>query len=439
MKEVKEFINKEVATNSTLVVACSGGPDSMALLSLVNEVKEAKNLKIICAHVNHKIRIESDEEEIFVKKYAEKIGVNFEIIHFDEFQNNKFTEELARKKRYNFFKNLILKYQANYLLTAHHGDDLIETILMRITRGSNLSGYAGIKRKKEESGYTLLRPLLTVTKKDIIKYNEDNNIPYVTDKSNDCLEYTRNRYRHKILPFLKNEDQKVHEKFLQFNLELNNYVNFVNEYIKNNEFLVDNKVDINKLKNESDFIKSKTIELMIKEVQKEDTLDISNAGIKEIMKIMDSDNKSVDLNNGYQCFKDYNYLKIKKKNDKVSSFNYVLNNNIYENDWLIRTDLKSVNDTNFEIRLNSSELSMPLIVRNRKDGDRIKVKNLNGSKKLNDIFIDEKISKEKRDMYPIVVDGNDKVIWIPGIKKSKFAKDKTEKYDIILKYEVINK
>ena len=439
MNEVKGYIDCEVNNGSTLVIACSGGPDSMALINLMNELKDKKNLKIICAHVNHKIRYESEEEEQFVKDYALKNNIIFEVIHLDEFQKEGFTEGIARKKRYSFFKDIIAKYQASYLMTAHHGDDLIETILMRITRGSNLRGYAGIRRKKKENGYYLLRPLITVTKEDIIQYNKDNNISYVIDKSNESLDYTRNRYRHSILSFLKKEDKNIHKKYYQFSEEANNYDNFVNDYIYKNNFFVDNKIDINKLKNESNFIKRKTIELIIKEIQKEDIFDISNSQMEEIMKVMVSDNKRIDLNNGYQCSKDYNYLTIAKRKIKPLGYEYILNNNIENDNWIIKTDLKDVGDTNYEIRLNSKDLKLPLIIRNRRDGDYMEIKNLNGRKKIKDIFIDEKISKEKRDRYPIVLDSDNNIIWLPGIKKSKFAKDKTEKYDIILKYEVINK
>lgn len=439
MKEIKEFLSKEIKDNSTVVVACSGGPDSMCLLSLVCDFLNSTNLKIIVAHVNHKLRTESDEEEVFVKNYACEKNILFEVSHFDEFKNNKFSEELARRKRYSFFEEIVKKYEANYLLTAHHGDDLIETVLMRITRGSNLKGYAGIKRVSEKENYKILRPLLTVTKDDILKYNDENGISYVVDKTNESDKYTRNRYRKYVLPFLKKEEKNVHKKYYQFSNELLEYDNFVNEYIITNEFIVDNYIVINKIKNESLFIKRKTIELLVKKIQEYDQFDINNLQVNEIINMLDKTNKSIDLNNGYKCIKDYDRLTITKNTSCKTDYQFTFDKKIEYDNWKITSVTNSDKDTNFEIRLNSEEIKLPLIIRNRRIGDKMEIKNLNGSKKIKDIFIDEKVSLTKRDIIPIVTDTNDVIVWIPGIKKSKFAKDKTEKYDIILRYEVINK
>ena len=135
MKEVREYLNIILEKNTSVVVACSGGPDSMCLLNLVLEQREEKNLNIICAHVNHKMRIESEKEAEFVKEYCEKNKIIFEYMEITEYTEDNFHNQ-ARIKRYDFFKEVLEKYQSKILLTAHHGDDLVETILMRIVRGS---------------------------------------------------------------------------------------------------------------------------------------------------------------------------------------------------------------------------------------------------------------------------------------------------------------
>ena len=145
MKKVIEFLRNNIKEKDSLIVACSGGPDSMCLLDLVTKLKDELNLTIIVAHVNHKLRIESDEEAKMVEEFAKEHNLVFELMELNEYLNNTFTESDGRKKRYDFFNEVIKRYNANILLTAHHGDDLIETILMRLTRGSNLSGYIGIK------------------------------------------------------------------------------------------------------------------------------------------------------------------------------------------------------------------------------------------------------------------------------------------------------
>ena len=435
MNKELEFLKENINKNDIVVVACSGGPDSMCLLSLVNELKNELNLKIIVAHVNHKLRIESEEEKEMVENYSKENNLIFELLEITKYSNNKFSEEDARKRRYDFFNKLIKKYNANVLLTAHHGDDLIETIQMRLTRGSNLSGYIGIKMINENNNYKILRPLLCTTKENILNYLNDKNIPYRIDKTNEELKHTRNKYRHYILPFLKKENKKVHEKYLKFSKELIEYDNFVNTYIRNNNFIVDNKIIINKIKGESDFIKRKALELLIKEIQKDDIFDISDEQMKNLMKLYTLDNKEIDLNNNYQGINSYGKILILKKNSEILNKVLIDKDMKLSDYYFYYNDETKKDNTNSCILLNSNEIKLPLYIRSFDNGDRIVVKNLNGSKKVSDIFIDNKVPKHKRNTYPILVDANNTILWVPNLKKSQFSKDFSEKYDIIIKCE----
>ena len=188
MKEIQNYLNSILNDHDTVITGVSGGPDSICLLDLL--IKLNKNLNIVCAVVNHHIRKESDTEYSYMEEYCKEHNLIFEGMDINKYNNENF-ESYARKQRYTFFEKLYSKYHARYILTAHHGDDLIETILMRITRGSNLSGYIGIKLLDGK----YLRPLLYVTKEDIIKYNEDNHLKYFIDKTNTDDNHTRNRYR----------------------------------------------------------------------------------------------------------------------------------------------------------------------------------------------------------------------------------------------------
>lgn len=432
MKRELEFLEESITDNSKVIIACSGGPDSMCLLNLLIRLKTKKNLELIVAHVNHKLRSVSDDEAKMVEDYAKKNKVTFELQELD-YQNAKFSEDDAHRKRYKFFKSLIKKYKAYYLITAHHGDDLIETILMRIARGSNLNGYIGIKRITQNEDYVTLRPLLSTTKDEIIKYNESENIPYVIDESNDSLKYTRNRYRKNVLPFLKNEDEYIHLKYLKFSEELEEYDNFVNNYIKEKEFIVDNQIVINKITNESEFIKRKTIELIVKSIQVNDYFNISDKQMNELLKLIYNSNKSIDLNNNYIGINEYGYLKIIKKPNKEYQ-EIILDKDLEFLGFNFYYNCDNGNSSNNCIYLNSSEVTLPLKLRTRCNGDKMQVLNL-GTKKINDIFIDNKINKELRSNYPILVDAKNNIIWLPSLKKSQFCKDKSEKYDIIIKCE----
>ena len=432
MKKVIEFLKKTIDKNTSLVVACSGGPDSMCLLDLVTKLKDELNLNIIVAHVNHKLRSESEEEAKMVENYSTENNLIFELLEITDYINGNFSEEDARKRRYKFFNEVIEKYHATVLLTAHHGDDLIETILMRLTRGSNLSGYIGIKEISQNENYKTLRPLLSVTKDEIINYLKENNVPYRLDKTNKELKHTRNRYRHVVLPFLKKENPKVHEKYLKFSKELIEYDNFVNTYINDNKFIVDNSIVINKVSGQTDFIKRKCLELLIKDIQSKDYFDISDEQTNNLMKLYNQSNKSIDLNNNYIGTNGYGKIFIKKKENKV------LNEIIFDKDTLLEDFIFYYNspdgdNSNSCIYLDTSEIMMPLRIRSLLPGDKIKVKNLNGSKKISDIFIDSKVPKDKRSTYPILVDSQNTVLWVPNLKKSQFSKDKSQKYDIIIR------
>ena len=137
MKETVAYLNSLLNDNDKVVVGLSGGPDSMCLLNILLSIN--KKIEIICAHINHNIRKESIKEVEFVRDYCQKKNVIFETITFDKKSKDKdYSEQELREKRYEYFEQIIKKYKAKYLFTAHHGDDLIETIIMRISRGSNL-------------------------------------------------------------------------------------------------------------------------------------------------------------------------------------------------------------------------------------------------------------------------------------------------------------
>ena len=246
-----------IPNDKYLIVGVSSGPDSMALLDLLK-----KNCKqsIVCTHINHNIRESSKEEELYLKEYCKENNIIFECKKIDSWEKNNFEAE-ARTKRYEFYEQILNKYHSHTLFLAHHGDDLIETILMKIIRGSNLEGYAGIKKYSKLDNYTIIRPLLSLTKKDILKYNEENNIKYFIDNSNESTVYTRNRIRKRILPLLKQEDEKVHLKFLKYSDTLQEYYNYVEEItqdkIKN--IYKNNIIDIDIFNKEHSLIKKSII------------------------------------------------------------------------------------------------------------------------------------------------------------------------------------
>lgn len=441
MDKVLDFLINDIKIkeNDTIVLGNSGGPDSMFLLTALLKLKEKYNLKIVCAHVNHNVRVESDSEQVFLMNYCNDHDVVFETMKIENYGDDNFHNQ-ARNIRYNFFEDLVKKYEAKYLMTAHHGDDLTETILMRIVRGSTLKGYSGFDKIVYNDNYTLVRPLIFLTKDYIKEYDDKNNIPYVVDKSNFKEKYTRNRYRLKMLPFLKEEEKNVHEKFLKFSETLEEYDRFINNEIKKNidKVYKNNIIYIDKYLELDPLIQRKVIEYILEDIYKEDLMIINDKHVKLILDLINSkkSNSTVCLPHNIDVNKNYNLVTFSKEIKEVIDYNIELTNYVkLPNGHNLSIVDNEESNNNFVCRLDTSEIKLPLYVRTRKLGDKMFLKKINGSKKIKDIFIDCKVSTLERDKWPIVVDSEDKILWIPGVKKSKYTKLKNEKYDIIIKYE----
>ncbi len=440
MEEVYNFIRKEIglSVGDTIVVGVSGGPDSMALLYILNEFKNKMDLNIICAHVNHNKRKESEQEKIDLENYCKQNNIVFEYVKITKWGDDNFHNE-ARSIRYNFFEELVLKYHAKYLMTAHQGDDLIETILMRIVRGSTLKGYSGFSRIVDKGVYKIVRPLITVTKDEIMKFNEQNNIKFAIDQSNNEDHYTRNRYRHTVLPFLKQEEPNIHKKFLKFNETLLKNSNYIDS-IANKEFnkvFQNGNLDIDRFKVLDNVIQTKIIYNILEKIYGDDLLIIGDAHVDLIFDLITSNksNSIVHLPNNVIVVKSYNELSFSYDDDINDEYEIQIDELVNLPNGKIIEKVNETNDTsNYTIRLNSSEISLPLYVRNRRDGDKIKLKGLNMHKKVNEIFINEKIKMKDRNTWPVVLDSKDNIVWLPGLKKSNLDKKITEEYDIILRY-----
>ena len=441
MDKVIEFLTKvvKIKDKDTIILGNSGGPDSMFLLTALITLRKTYNLKIVCAHVNHNVRTESEAEQQFLMNYCKDKDVVFETMKIEKYGDDNFHNQ-ARNIRYNFFEDLVKKYDANYLMTAHHGDDLIETILMRIVRGSTLKGYSGFEKIIDNGFYKTVRPLVFLTKDYIKEYDDEHNIPYVIDKSNFKDKYTRNRYRLNILPFLKEEDSKVHEKFLKFSETLEEYDRFINKELKKSIKNVynNNELDLDKFNELDILIQKKIISSILEEIYKEDLMIITDKHVRLIMNLIASkkSNSRICLPHNIEVIKSYNKLLFTKEVKEVIDYNMeLIKYAILPNGHKLEVVDEIDSNNNYVCRIDSSEVKVPLYVRTRKLGDKMYLKKTNGARKIKDIFIDCKVPIEERDKWPVVVDSEDRIIWLPGIKKSKYTKLKSEKYDIIIKYD----
>lgn len=432
---IEETITKlNIQSKEPIVVAVSGGPDSMALLSLLEPYFET----IICAHVHHNTgRIGQDEDEKFVKEYALKHHHIFESMKIEEYDKHNFHNQ-AHKKRYQFFEIILKKYHSKYLFTAHHGDDLMETMLFRMMRGSTIEALHGFSEISKKNNYIIVRPLLKYTKEDLLNYNVEHHIPYCIDGSNEKDIYTRNRIRKYILPSMKKEQKNVHLKFLNLSRELEEMEVFIRKIVleKKEKWFQNQVLDISKWNNVDEMIQKRILQSILSDIYKEEQELLEATHIQLLQKLIlaSSSGTKLILPKGIQVKKEYQTILFGIE-EKGSSYEMVLEDDIIlPNGHEIKFLKEEESDSNFVCRLRKEDLTLPLLVRTRKEQDRMQVKGLNGSKKIKEIFINEKIPEHLRATYPIVTDNTGKIVWFPGVKKSQFDKTKEEKYDIILRY-----
>lgn len=418
--------------NNYVVIGVSAGPDSMCLLDLLQK----KTTKIVVCHINHNVRKESIEEEEYITKYCQDKNIILEKTTINNYQENNFENE-ARKKRYMFYEEILKKYNSKTLLLAHHGDDLIETILMKISRGSNLEGYAGIKEISNVKNYQIIRPLLKYTKEDIINYNKSNNIKYYNDSSNQSTNYTRNRYRLNILPLLKKEDKNIHKKYLKYSKTLIEYDDYIKREVKRNinNIYKDNIINIDNLNKLDTFLIKNILYNIMNNIYQNKNNIITDRHIQNIISLLNNTkpNIKIDLPNNKEIVKEYNKLIIKDKTSDIKNYKIEFNDKIEIENLIIEKIESEDDDSNSICRLNSKDITLPLYIRNREDGDYIILKGSNNRKKIKEIFIEKKLPLKKRNNYPLLVDSNNNIIWIPNIKKSKFCNKKSENYDIIIR------
>ena len=240
----------------------------------------------------------------------------------------------------------------------------------------------------------------------------------------------------------KSEDKNVHRKFLKYSEELIEVDQYLDRYMSNllTDLIKNDILNIPLFLKQDAFIQKRIIEKMIDKIQEEDLFFIEDKHIYLILDLIKSNkaNVKIELPNDYVALKSYNEFKIVKKSNEEEYNLEITDNVLLPIGGRLYKCMDCDEDSNYVIKLNSKEIKMPLYVRSRKTGDKMLVKNLNGSKKVKDIFIDCKIPIEKRTGWPIVVDSDNTILWLPGLKKSKFDKENKNNCDIILKYEEEN-
>jgi len=292
-----ENLEKLLKNQKTVILGVSGGPDSVFLLTCLLKFRENHPLKIVIAHVNHCLRgKQSDLDEKFVKELAEKSELKFEKIRADVKSLAKkeglSIEAAGRKIRYEFFLSLLEQYKADSVLTAHHSDDNLETVLLNFLRGAGLKGLSGMEEISIHSnGLKLIRPLLCVTKKEILDFLEKQKIKFRKDLSNLDTKIPRNFLRSKVIPQLK----KLNPNLAQTILKNSQGIKEIQDFLEETAKLSYEPLNLSPLPKTFDL---KSLQYQPKVIQKEilrmiyfkkegTTKDISSSHIDEVVEMID--------------------------------------------------------------------------------------------------------------------------------------------------------
>ena len=389
--------------HSRVVLALSGGLDSMFLFHLLSTYQEELGIDLFLAHVNHKQRLESDNEEYELIKLAEQVGVPIYVAHF----TGDFSEANARQFRYKFFREVMEKTSSTALVTAHHADDQAETIFMRLIRGVRLQHLSAIKERQTFDKGELIRPLLSFYKKDFPE------VEHFEDRTNKENHYFRNRVRNLYLPQLEKENVQVKKAILDFGKEVSDYQIAIDE--------LSQTVDVEDLTQFLCFSEETQRILLQQYLSRFSDLNITREQFQQVHHILRTKSQYRHrLKNGYELVKKYQHFKICKirpKSDEKSS-GCVLDyqNQVHYEGYLFSfgIPLKGENVQKINVSRETS-----LILRHRHPGDYL-IKN-GHRKKLRRLFIDLKIPKEKREKA-IIIEQFGKICSVLGIEISDLSK-----------------
>lgn len=449
--EVFNTINKYhlVKPHDSIIVAVSGGPDSVALLKILRTINLVKNLhlRLFIAHLNHQLRGSSSEEDAqFVRNLSKDLSLPFILkkVNIQKIadQTKCSIEETARRERYNFFLESAQEYTASTIAIGHTADDNIETFLHRIIRGAGTVGLGGIPVKRPlATGSTiqLIRPLLFSWRREIIEYLGNEHSSYRTDATNYEPLYLRNKIRLELIPLLENQYNPNIKHLL---MQLCQILNVNNEYLasKAKKIVKDSTIEERKdlytvntrfLANQPKILQY----LVLREILMSMQIPLKEITYEHYAKILDEitrkgKGRHFQLPGKFYLWHEHGMLHFTKDplykpcmplseiavqipgTTPVYPLGQLISEILDIQDFSLEAYKKT--KTTYEEVFDLERITMPISVRGRKDGDTISPLGIHGHKKLKDLFIDKKIPVKKRDATPIIV-MNDHPIWVIGV------------------------
>ncbi|MGZ2370594.1 tRNA lysidine(34) synthetase TilS [Ancylomarina sp. YFZ004] len=417
LRKLIRHIEKEelFGRNEKLLVAVSGGLDSIVLLHFLYKME----MDCVVAHCNFRLRGEdSDGDEVFVGKLAEKYGFSFCTTAFDTTTYSKekaiSIEMAARDLRYEWFESIRQANHCQYILTGHHADDVIETVLINLARGTGIHGLTGIKAKKG----CLIRPLLPFSREELKAYAEENALNYREDYTNAQIDFVRNKIRHQIIPVLQEINPSI-QKTMNENVARFSDVELIyNNEISNKKLTFINQKDDKLLISVSDLKNLPANNSHLFELLK--PYGFHSRDVANIIESLDAISGKLFYSEKYQLLRDREYLVLTEREEKESgeyelseNGHLEINEKSFHCDIFERTaDFKF--STNPKIAcFDADKLNFPLKLRKWQEGDVFHPIGMKGRKKISDYFIDNKFSLTDKENAWLLVSGDD-IVWLVG-------------------------
>ncbi|AAM25534.1 predicted ATPase of the PP-loop superfamily implicated in cell cycle control [Caldanaerobacter subterraneus subsp. tengcongensis MB4] len=441
-----------IEKDDKIVMGISGGPDSLCMLDVLFNLKGKFNLKLYVVHVNHMIRGEDAKKDAeFVEKLCKDLDLPFflfeENIPYLAKKMGLSEEQAGRYVRYKAFEETLKRVGGNKIAVAHNKNDVAETVLLNILRGTGLRGLIGIKPVNGN----IIRPLIEIERREIEKYLKDKNLHPRIDHTNYEDLYTRNKIRLKVIPYIE-EVFKIDlvenlSRMAAILLEEDDYLEAKCEEVFNQICEINGeeiKVDVDALKSQHTAIKRRLVRRMYFYVKGE-TDGLEYGHVEDVLNLLDKPTSSkIDLPFEIEALKMYNNLVIRKKKTKEKvKFKEVLKIpgvTTIEGIGKFKAyvvDISQVDDFNkgeYIKFFDYDKIKGEIVVKSREDGDRFSPLGMRGTKKLKEFFIDEKIPREERDYIPLVAIGKE-IVWVVGYRMSeKFKVDKNTSKVLVIEY-----
>lgn len=435
LEKLQQHINYKFSflKEKKLLIAISGGVDSVVLTHLFHQL----NFDISLAHCNFNLRgIESDKDETFVENLGENLDVktftsSFETEKYAE-ENQLSTQVAARNLRYDWFEKLINLHLFDFVITAHHLDDNLETFFINLTRGTGLEGLTGIP----EVNHNIVRPFLIFSREEIENYATEKKIQWREDKSNAASKYVRNKIRHEIVPILKEINSNLLVSFQK-----------TSEYLKESQQIIDDSIADFKKKvvKKSD---NGVVKINIKKIQETNNPKaylyqlLKEFGFTEwsdVTNLLSSQSGKEVVSKTHRLLKDREFLILTKKEESTINDTFLITEQIAEINTPIHLKISTIseigNENKTTIYIDKTNIFFPLTLRKWKHGDFFYPKGMQGKKKVSNYFKDEKFSLIDKENTWLLC-SNDEIIWIIGYRQdNRFLASSNA--DSILKIELL--